>query len=132
MSYLLGIDIGTSGTKTLICDYRGRVRATATAPHDIDTPRPGWSQQDPVQWWRATCRATRAVLRKARTSGKQVTAIGLSGQMHGSVFLADDERICCLPTLHSVNWPVFRGEVRSHVDGQNYRFRCADHASARR
>lgn len=89
MAYLLGIDIGTSGTKTLICDHRGRVKATATAEHDISAPRPGWSEQDPVQWWDATCKATKAVLRKAKVKGAQVTAIGLSGQMHGSVFLGD-------------------------------------------
>ena len=89
MAYLIGIDIGTSGTKTLVCDHRGRVKATATAEHDISAPKPGWSEQDPVQWWDATCRATRAVLRKANVKGAQVTAVGLSGQMHGSVFLGD-------------------------------------------
>jgi len=92
MSYLLGIDIGTSGTKTLICNYKGKVLATAVAEHDISSPRPGWSEQNPVQWWEATCKATKAVLRKAKVKGAQVTAIGLSGQMHGSVFLADDDR----------------------------------------
>lgn len=92
MSFLLGIDIGTSGTKTLICDHRGRVKATAMAKHDIASPKPGWSQQDPLQWWSATCKATRAILRKAKIKGDQVTAIGLSGQMHGSVFLGDGTR----------------------------------------
>ena len=90
MSYLLGIDIGTSGTKTLLCDYTGYVLATAVAEHDIYSPNPGWSEQDPLQWWDATCKATKAVLAKAKVKGDQVTAIGLSGQMHGSVFLADD------------------------------------------
>ncbi len=92
MSFLLGIDIGTSGTKTLICDARGRVKATATADHTVESPRPGWSQQDPGQWWAATCRATRAVLRKAKVRADQVGAIGLSGQMHGSVFLAGGDK----------------------------------------
>jgi len=88
MAYLLGIDIGTSGTKTLLCDHRGRVKATAVAEHDIRSPRPGWSEQNPLQWWSAACTATKAVLKKAKASGGDVTAIGLSGQMHGSVFLA--------------------------------------------
>ncbi len=92
MSYLLGIDIGTSGTKTLICDHKGRVLATAMAEHDLSSPEPGWSEQNPKQWWSATCKATKAVLKKAGVNGGQVTAIGLSGQMHGSVFLADDEQ----------------------------------------
>lgn len=87
MGYLLGIDIGTSGTKTLICDEEGVVLATAVAEHDIHTPKPSWSEQDPQQWWAATCKATKAVLRKAKVKGTEVTGIGLSGQMHGSVFL---------------------------------------------
>ncbi len=91
MSHLLGIDIGTSGTKTLICDHKGKVLATAMAEHDLSSPRPGWSEQDPRQWWAATVKATKAVLKKAAIKGEQVTAVGLSGQMHGSVFLADDQ-----------------------------------------
>src|SRR5688500_7150887 len=91
MSYLLGIDIGTSGTKTLLCDYRGAVLATATSEHELFSPQPGWSEQDPRQWWSAACEATRAVLASAKVSSDQVTGVGLSGQMHGSVFLGDDE-----------------------------------------
>ncbi|MFA9477041.1 xylulokinase [Phycisphaerales bacterium AB-hyl4] len=91
MAYLLGIDIGTSGTKTLVCDHDGNVIATAMAEHDISSPRPGWSEQDPSQWWQATCDATLAVIDKAGIDGQSVTAVGLSGQMHGSVFVADDE-----------------------------------------
>ena len=87
MPYLLGIDIGTSGTKTLLCDHKGKVLATAVAEHDIHQPRPGWSEQDPQQWWDATCKATKAVLKKAKVRGDEVTGVGLSGQMHGSVFL---------------------------------------------
>ncbi len=89
MSYLLGIDIGTSGTKTLICDQQGKVIATAMAEHPIYSPKPGWSEQDPVDWWNATCAATKAVLKKAKVKGRQIRGIGLSGQMHGSVFLAN-------------------------------------------
>src|SRR5690606_8642266 len=51
-----------------------------------------WSEQDPLEWWSATQQATKAVLRKAKVKGDQVTAVGLSGQMHGSVFLADGEK----------------------------------------
>ncbi len=92
MAHLLGIDIGTSGTKALICDDAGTVLATATAAHaDPSGDRPGWSEQDPRDWWNATCRATRDVLGKAGIRGREVGAIGLSGQMHGSVFLADGD-----------------------------------------
>jgi xylulokinase len=92
MGYLLGIDIGTSGTKTLICNDRGKVIATAVADHLISSPKPGWSEQDPLDWWAATCRATKAVVKKAKLKATDISGIGLSGQMHGSVFLADDEK----------------------------------------
>lgn len=89
MAYLLGIDIGTSGTKTLLCDEDGKVLATATAEHPISTPKPGWSEQNPEDWWQAVCASTKAVLKKAKAKASDVSAIGLSGQMHGSVFLGD-------------------------------------------
>src|ERR1035437_9724277 len=60
MAYLLGIDIGTSGTKTLICDQKGKVLATAMAEHPISSPKPGWSEQNPEDWWKAVCIATRS------------------------------------------------------------------------
>ncbi|MCC5831058.1 MAG: xylulokinase [Phycisphaeraceae bacterium] len=91
MSHLLGIDIGTSGTKTLICDQQGKVLATAMAEHGISSPQPGWSEQDPMEWWAATGKAVRQVVRRSGIKPEQVAAIGLSGQMHGSVFLGDGE-----------------------------------------
>ncbi len=87
MAYLLGIDIGTSGTKTLVCDEEGTVLATATAEHPIHQPKPGWSEQDPEDWWNAVKAATKSVLKKARLKATDITGIGLSGQMHGSVFV---------------------------------------------
>ena len=92
MAHLLGIDVGTSGTKTLVCSERGKVLATATAEHSISSPKPGWSEQDPLDWWDATIKATKAVLRKAKLKATDVGGIGLSGQMHGSVFLGDGEK----------------------------------------
>src|SRR4030095_2666119 len=89
MPYLLGIDIGTSGTKTLVCDEDGTVLATATAEHTISTPKTGWSRQNPEDRRLAPCKATKAVVKKARVKPADIGGIGLSGQMHGSVFLAD-------------------------------------------
>jgi len=85
MAVYLGIDVGTSGTKSLLTTPRGKVLATATAEYDFEVPKPGWTQQDPDLWWQATVRSVRAVLRKAKVPGKQVAGIGLSGQMHGLV-----------------------------------------------
>ena len=74
MAYLLGIDIGTSGTKTLICNDRGKVIATATAEHPISSPKPGWSEQDPQDWWHATCKSTKAVMKQAKIKAAEPSA----------------------------------------------------------
>ena len=86
---LLGLDIGTSGTKALLLNAKGVVLATAESPHDLKTPRPGWTEQDPENWWQACLIATAMALKKAKLRKSQISAIGLSGQMHGSVFLGD-------------------------------------------
>ncbi len=86
MSFL-GIDVGTSGTKALLLSPDGRVLATAESPHLLLTPRPGWTEQAPENWWTAAILATKAALKKSKTPARNIKAIGLSGQMHGSVFL---------------------------------------------
>lgn len=83
----LGIDIGTSGTKSLAIDEKGTILASATAEYPISHPKPGWSEQNPVDWWNATVATVRQLLQKAKLSPTDVKGIGLSGQMHGSVFL---------------------------------------------
>jgi xylulokinase len=94
MSYYLGIDIGTSGTKTLLIDASGKVVAESDAGYPMAQPRPGWTEQDPEDWWKATVKTVRAVMRQSNVDKADVKAIGLSGQMHGSVFLdAKDEVI---------------------------------------
>jgi xylulokinase len=94
MPYLLGLDIGTSGAKALLCDERGTVLATALAEYPLYTPRPLWSEQDPADWWRGAREAIRAVLKASGADGAQVAGLGLTGQMHGAVFLdARDEII---------------------------------------
>ena len=87
MGYLLGIDIGTSGTKTLLVDTKGRIAASVTVEYPAYAPKPAWSEQVPEDWWQAAIASIRAVLKKAKVKGANVTGLGLSGQMHGSVFL---------------------------------------------
>ncbi|TWU03547.1 xylulokinase [Neorhodopirellula pilleata] len=93
MSYYLGIDIGTSGTKTLLIDQSGKVLAEADAGYPMEQPRPGWTQQDPEDWWNATVKTVRAVMRQSKVDKNDVKAIGLSGQMHGSVFLDAQDNV---------------------------------------
>ncbi|MBS0210614.1 MAG: xylulokinase [Planctomycetes bacterium] len=87
MSVFLGIDIGTSGTKTLAIDERGKVLASAAEEYSFDVPRPMWSEQNPQYWWDATVKTVQRVVKQAKLKPADVRAIGLSGQMHGSVFL---------------------------------------------
>ncbi len=93
MAIALGIDIGTSGTKTIAIDETGAILAGATAEYPCDYPKPGWSEQGPELWWDATVTTIRDVLAKANINGDQVSGIGLSGQMHGSVFLDKDGQV---------------------------------------
>ena len=79
---LLGLDVGTSSVKGLLVSPSGDVLARAEASYPLSTPRPGWSEQDPEDWWRAT----ESVLAELRAAGP-VAGIGLSGQMHGLVLL---------------------------------------------
>ena len=93
MSHYLGIDIGTSGTKTLLINTSGKVIAEATADYPLEQPKPGWTQQSPEDWWQATIKTVREVVSKAKLKPTDVKAIGLSGQMHGSVFLDKNDNV---------------------------------------
>jgi xylulokinase len=80
---LLGIDLGTSSVKAVVCSLEGQIAGIGTAEYPILTPRPGYAEQDPEDWWLATVKAARQGLREA--AGAQVAGVGLSGQMHGFV-----------------------------------------------
>ena len=70
MAYLLGIDIGTSGTKTLICDEDGTGAGDGDGRTSHLVPQAGWSEQNPQDWWQATCRGDQSrVCKKARIKG---------------------------------------------------------------
>ena len=93
MSYYLGIDIGTSGTKTLLVDVGGRPVASATFGYPLLTPAPQWAEQNPADWWDAAVQGVREVLAKSEIDASRIGGIGLSGQMHGSVFLDKDDTV---------------------------------------
>ncbi len=88
MALFLGIDTGTSGTKAVLIDEAGALLASDTQEYPLATPHPQWAEQSPdTDWWPAAVRAVQAVLKKSGKSGSEVGAVGLTGQMHGSVFL---------------------------------------------
>jgi xylulokinase len=85
---LVGLDVGTTGAKALAVDAAGRVLARAEREYPLATPRPGWAEQDPEDWWRAAESALAEV-----STGREVAGIGLSGQMHGLVCLDRREHV---------------------------------------
>ncbi len=93
MSCVVGCDIGTSGTKVIVVSAQGKVLSKITQEYPLDTPHPGWAEQDPERWWRATCKAVSAAVRAARVDPGDVKAVGLSGQMHSSVLLDKNGRV---------------------------------------
>ena len=92
--YWLGIDIGTGGSRALLVDARGDVKASFTAAHDdMQMPRPRWAEQRPENWWDACQIAVKGVLAEAGITGADVRGIGLSGQMHGLVLLDESSAV---------------------------------------
>jgi xylulokinase len=86
-TYLLGLDVGTTGSKALLVDAKGAVTASATTEYPMFTPQPLWAEQNPTDWWAATVASTRHVLEKSGVKASQVAGLGLTGQMHGLVLL---------------------------------------------
>ena len=84
-AYFLGIDVSTTASKVLVIDMAGAVVASHSEPHTLATPHPLWSEQDPREWWAASCTSLRAVLRDV--AADDIAAIGLTGQMHGLTLL---------------------------------------------
>jgi len=87
----MGIDLGTSSVKVLLVDDAGAPVDEAAVPLTLSRPRPLWSEQDPQDWWDATCQAVGIL--KGRRSLDAVAGIGLSGQMHGAVLLDSDDQV---------------------------------------
>jgi xylulokinase len=84
-SCFLGVDVGTSGVKAILVTESGDVAATALTPLQMQTPQPGWAEQDPEAWWQASVASIKGVL--SAKPGARVMSVGISGQMHSSVFL---------------------------------------------
>ncbi|MBS7648510.1 xylulokinase [Candidatus Bathyarchaeota archaeon] len=85
--YLMGIDVGTSSVKVLIVDFLGKVVAKSSAEYPIQSPYEGYAEQDPEDWWRAIKISIKEALKKSNIEPSEISAIGLSGQMHGTVLI---------------------------------------------
>lgn len=91
MNSYIGIDLGTSGVKILLVDADGKIRNEVSEQYEVQTPRPGWTEQDPKAWWNAVLRGLKTLLRGSQKSS--VKGISFGGQMHGLVALDGDFRV---------------------------------------
>ena len=124
---VFGIDVGTTAVKALLVGTNGKTLAEAEVEHPVNVPQPGWSEQHPDLWWRSTIAAVRSAIQSANQDGLsvEVAAVGLSGQMHSSVFLDADSKVIrpallwndvrtasqCREILDHVGMPVLRSTV---------------------
>jgi xylulokinase len=91
---VMGVDVGTGGTRAVIVDARGQMLASATQDHaPFASPRIGWAEQHPDDWWRASQLAIRKAIRDSRLRADQISCVGFSGQMHGAVMLDDAGKV---------------------------------------
>ena len=90
MSYVIGVDLGTSGTKTVLFDEIGNVIVSHTVEYPLYQEKNGWAEQDPLDWYNATITTIKTVLDKSNIDSAEIKGIGLSGQMHGLVMLDKD------------------------------------------
>ncbi len=93
MNYLIGIDLGTSGVKTVLFNENGSSIASSTVEYPLYQPNLGWAEQDPEEWWRGTCESVNNVILKSGIDTRSIKGIGLSGQMHGAVLLDKNDKV---------------------------------------
>ena len=99
MRYVIGLDVGTTGTKTVLTNQEGTVEARAVAEYPLLSPKPGWAEQDPHHWWQACLDTLREVVTSSGVDPQDIVGIGLTGQMHGSVFLDRNNDVVRPPIL---------------------------------
>src|SRR5690554_5497821 len=93
MNYLLGIDVGTSGTKTVLFDDAGNTITSATSEYPLHQPHIGWAEQDPHDWWNAVVDTIARVIKTSGVNPSDIKGVGLTGQMHGMVLLDESGNV---------------------------------------
>ncbi len=91
--YIAAADIGTSGCKSILINEDGAVVSSATDEYPLYSPKPGWNEQDPEDWWRGVCLSMRKAIRSSGVNPEAIKVLSLSGQMHGLVALDKSKRV---------------------------------------
>jgi len=100
MSFILGIDLGTSSVKVILVSERGKITASSSQGYPIYSPHPGWAEQDPEQWWESTIKAVGKTIHQSHIRPSQIKVVGLSGQTHGTVLVEKS----LLPLRKAIIW----------------------------
>ncbi len=108
MRLALGLDVGTTGVKGLLVDERGAMVATATAPHDLHSPHPGWAEEDPDAWWAGLCAVARELVAQAPGGASAIAAVAVSGMVPAIVLLDEAGR----PLRPSIQ----QNDARAHAE----------------
>ena len=93
MAYVIGVDCGTSGTKTVLFDEKGSVIASKTIEYPMFQPKNGYAEQEPLHWKNAMLDTIKAVVAESGADRSEIVGIGISGQMHGLVLLDKDGNV---------------------------------------
>jgi len=93
MKYLIGIDVGTSGTKTVLFDENGTAKNSATVEYPLYQPQNGWAEQEPSDWWNACIQSLKTVITESGINTSDIAGIGFSGQMHGLVMVDENGEV---------------------------------------
>lgn len=93
MKYIIGIDLGTSATKTVLFDENGKIIAAASKEYEMLQPKNGWAEQNPEAWYNAAIETLKAVISKAEIKTENIVSLGISGQMHGLVMLDENCKV---------------------------------------
>ena len=91
--YLMGIDVGTTGVKTILITAEGKLAAEANSSYTVQSPHTNWFEQDPVDWWNGTVVSIKQMLNDSGVDKSQISSIGLSGMYHGAVLLGKDHKV---------------------------------------
>ena len=118
---VIGIDLGTSGTKLLLMDRSGEIRASAFKPYSVIQPRPAWAEQNPTDWTRAAVNGTKELLARSHIDPGNIVAIGLSSQIDGVVPVDEQEE----PLDNAIIWMDRRAkqqcrEVKAKMSEENF------------
>ncbi|MBP1591309.1 MAG: xylulokinase, partial [Oscillospiraceae bacterium] len=93
MKYAIGVDIGTSGTKSVLFDETGKVMASASAEYPLYQEKNGYAEQEPTDWYNAAADTIKKIIADSGVDASDIAGVGLSGQMHGLVMLDEKNEV---------------------------------------